>query len=147
MADLSKIIQAAAEAALDDGSQNRKEQASEKVKRKGLSMPRSLLVGAALFTAGRVLVRVSGRDLVEGLQQRLEDFEAQFPTEDDDEPEDEYEDEGEPEAEYDDEEEPEDEYEDEDEPEAEYDEEEEPEDDEEVEERPRSRRSASRASS
>jgi hypothetical protein len=136
MADLSRIIQAAAQAALDDSSQSRMQQASQKVKHKGLSMPRAFLVGAGLFTAGRMLVRYSGRDLVESLQHRLEEFELQHGDSDDgydeeeefdEEPEGEFDEDEEPEGEFDEDEEPEGEFDEDEEPEGEFDEDEEPE--------------------
>jgi hypothetical protein len=146
MADLSRIIQAAAQAALDDSSQSPMQQVSQKAKNKGMSTPRALLIGAGLFTAGRVLVRNRSAGLVEALQRRLDEFEGEHGESEDAYEEDE-EFAEEPEAEYDEEEEPEGEY-DEEEPEGEYDEEEEPEGeskvDDEEDERPR-KRSRSRA--
>jgi hypothetical protein len=156
--DVTKIIQAAAEAALD-GQGAGPQQQPEKGKRKGLTGPRALLLGAGVYTAGRVLVRARGGGLVGGLQERLADFEDRHLTgEDEDLSDDEGFDEGEdfddeedeePEDEYDEDEEPEDE--EEAEPQGEYDEEE-PEDDEledeeaedeaEAEERPRRRASS-----
>jgi hypothetical protein len=147
MADLSRIIQAAAQAALDDSSQSPMQQVSQKAKNKGMSTPRALLIGAGLFTAGRVLVRNRSAGLVEALQRRLDEFEGEHGESEDAYEEDE-EFAEEPEAEYDEEEEPEGEYDEEEEPEGEYDEEEEPEGESEVDdeedERPR-KRSRSRA--
>jgi hypothetical protein len=162
--DVTKIIQAAAEAALD-GQGAGPQQQPEKGRRKGLTGPRALLLGAGVYTAGKVLVRARGGGLVEGLQERLADFEDRhlagededlsddedfdegedFDDEEDEEPEDEYDEDEEPEDEEPEDEEPEDE--EEEEPQGEYDEEE-PEDDEleedeeEAEERPRRRASS-----
>jgi hypothetical protein len=169
-ADLNRILQAAAKAVLEDQAPDSGGRSSKKSK--GLTAPRALLIGAGVFTAGRLLVRGRANGLVEGIQQRLADFtdqdaegydegEEDFDEEDfdedepydeaRDEPEDDYEEE--PEGEYD-EEEPEEGYDEEpeDEPEAEADDEDEAaaedEDEEPEQERPRrrSRSTSSRSS-
>lgn len=148
--DLNKIIQAAAEAALEGQGSGRQQQ-SEKVKRKGLTGPRALLLGAGVYTAGRLLVGARGGGLVEQLHDRLADLEDRHRGNDeeedfegdeefDNEPEDE------PEGEYDEDEEPEGEYDNE--PDDEYDEDGEPEEEDEDEEdagRPRARHASSAA--
>jgi hypothetical protein len=139
--DLNRVIQAAAEAALQgpSSSSNGKKDSGQGKKR-GLSMPRAFLIGAGVVTAGRLVAGSRGRDLLENLQDRLIEFEHEhFPS--DDEQEEPYGDEDfdqeepeEPEAEEDEDfedEEPE-------EPEAEDDED--LEDEEPDEERPRRRR-------
>lgn len=151
--DLNRIIQAAAEAALGDQASSRSQQQDvNQGKRKGLTAPRALLVGAGLATAGRLLVRARGGNLIDGLQQRLATFERSLGLSDEEPDDEEYdeeefdEDEDVEDEPYDEaEEEPEGEY-DEEEPEGEYEDEEEPEDgaDEEPEpERRSSRRAAS----
>lgn len=140
--DFDRIIQAAAEAALQGkNSAQQSPQDGGKSKRKGLTAPRALLIGAGVYTAGRLLVGSRGRDMVDNLQQRLASFESdllgggeQDDEEDfdedeelDDEPEGEYNEDEEPEGEYDEDEEPEGEYDEDGEPEGEYEEDEEPE--------------------
>lgn len=156
--DVDRIIRAAAEAVLEGHHADPGRQGKQGSKRKLLTAPRALLVGAGVFTAGKLLVR--GRGLTEDLQQRLSDYERRYlggddeedagedfdenedlEADGDDEPRGDYDDD-EPEGEFDEEEEPEGEYDGEEEPEDEYDEEEEPEDEEEEEPR-----SSSRASS
>jgi hypothetical protein len=124
MADLNRILQAAAQAVLEDQASGSNERSPKK--RKGLTTPRAMLIGAGMFTAGRLLVRGRSNGLVESLQERLtpdqdedaddyveddEEFEDEEPYDEADEgPDDEYDDESEdeydeePEAEYDDEE-------------------------------------------
>ena len=138
--DLSHIIQAAAEAALrDQGSPQQAKNKSNDKKRKGLTAPRALLLGAGMFTVGRLVVGSRGRHVLEDLQERLAIYESEHFGPDGQE--------GDEALEEDDEfeEEPED-YEDE-EPEGEYDQDEEPEgeddeDEEPDEERPRRRTSS-----
>lgn len=153
--DVNRIAQAVAEAVLEDQGSKRPAQQPPR-KHKLITTPRALLLGAGLFTAGRLVVGPRARDLVGNLQDRLVEFERSHLTDDGEDPEgegdfdddEEFEDE-EPEAEVDEEpeyeDEPEDEYDEDEEPEGEYDEEEEPEgeyDEEEAEEEPS--RSASR---
>jgi len=131
--DVERIVRAAAEAVLE-GQDSQTRQASAKTKRKRLSGPRALMIGAGLFTAGRLLVRGRGLGLIDELQERLSDYESRFLGEDQEEDEelDEPADDGEaPEDEFDeapedelDEEEPEGEFEEDDEPEGEFDEDE-----------------------
>jgi hypothetical protein len=72
--DVDRIVQAAAQAVLDEqDSGRRRRQGSSARKRKRLSAPRALLVGAGAVTAGRLLVRFRGRDVLDRLQERLAD--------------------------------------------------------------------------
>jgi hypothetical protein len=173
--DLNRIIEAAAEAALQGQGPNHQATDKAKSKRKGLTTPRAFLIGAGVFTVGRLLAASRGRDVLGDLQERLAIYESEHfgsgasedgdeePAEDeefDDEPEDEYDEDEEPEGEYDedeapeddeepedDDEEPEGEYDEDEEPQGEYDEDEEPEDEEpEDEDRPRRRRTSSAGS-
>ena len=140
--DLTRIIEAAAKAALDDhGPDHQAANKKPKDKGKGLTAPRALLVGAGVFTVGRLLVGSRGRDVLGDLQERLAAYESEHfggesdggdeePEEDeefDDEPEGEFDEDEEPEGEFDGDEEPEGEYDEDEEPEGEYDEGEEPE--------------------
>jgi hypothetical protein len=147
--DLQRVVEAAARAALDDsGSASSKDKPT---KRRWLSAPRAILVGAGLFAGARLLMSARGRELIEAVQDRIAEYqdllegpaddedaepeddgdyedepEAEYEEDEEYEPEDEAEEEYDPEDEYEDEEEPEDEYEpDEEEPEEEYDEEDE----------------------
>src|SRR5579884_485498 len=101
--DLNRVLQAAAEAALDGGgSQSKSTKRSGKEKKRRLSVPRAFLIGAGAVTAGRLVVGSRGRDMLENLQERLLDFEHEhFSSDDGEEPYDDFEDE-EPEAEEDD---------------------------------------------
>src|SRR5579884_2565596 len=98
--DFTRVIQAAAESVLDDkssGSGSRKQE-SEGSGKRGMTMPRAFLIGAGLFTAGRLVVGSRGRDMLDNLQERLVEYEERhFGSENGDEAEG-YEDEG-PEAE------------------------------------------------
>ncbi len=90
--DLSRIIQAAAQSALEDKSptsKNRK-QGSEQGDKRGITAPRAFLIGAGLVTAGRLVAGSRGRDMLESLQERLTDYEQRhFGSDDGDEYEDE----------------------------------------------------------
>jgi hypothetical protein len=125
--DLRRPLRAAIDAALDEALAD-----PPKKKRHG-GTGRALLIGAGLFTAGRLVVGGRGRDMLQAIQQRLPDVGQA--SADDDQPEDdedfdEYGDEPQDEAEDDFDEEPQDE--------ADEDVDEEPEDeaDEDVEEPP-----------
>jgi len=132
--DLSRVIQAAAEAALQDQSSGQQPAGKAKDKRKkGLTTPRALLLGAGAFTVGRLFMGSRGRDMLGDLQERLAIYESEHfgsgePEGDEDL--DEEEELDEPEGEYDEDEAPEDEAPEDDEPEDEYDEDEATEDDE-----------------
>lgn len=82
--DMDRVVRAAAQAALEDGKSNRRRRG----RRRRLPAPLSLVVGAGIVTAGRVLVRLRGQDVVGGLQQRLLDYERRHLA-DDEAPEDE----------------------------------------------------------
>jgi hypothetical protein len=72
--DMDRIVRAAAEAVLeeqDSGRRSRKPSGGRK--RKFLSAPRAILIGAGVVTAGRLAARLRGGDLVERLQERLSD--------------------------------------------------------------------------
>lgn len=105
--DVQRVVEAAARAALEDGDPGQRQPTP---RRRRLSAPRALLIGAGLLTAGRLVASSRGRDLVEALEERLDDFrERQLGGRDDDEYEDDYdepedEDEDEPENEDDEEE-------------------------------------------
>lgn len=149
--DLSRIIQAAAEAALQDQATDQSKDKG-KDRRKGLTAPRALLIGAGLFTVGRLVVGSRGRDMLEEIQERLLAYESEHfgepPAEyEEEEPEGEYDGDEEPEAEYDEEEEPEGDYDEDEEPEGEYDEDEELEDEYDEEDEPEAERPRRRASS
>ena len=164
--DLNRIIQAAAEAALENQIPSQGQQQDGKQRnRKGLTAPRALLVGAGIAAAGRLLVRARGSDALGNLQQRLatiqsdlgltkdepedeeygdEEFDEEEEVDDqpynEEEPEGEYDEGEEPDGEYEEGEEPEGEYEEGEAPEGEYDEDElEDQDDEEEPEPPRRR--------
>jgi hypothetical protein len=108
--DMTRVIQAVAESVLDEkgsGSDNGK-QRSEKGAKRGRSAPRAFLIGAGLFTAGRLVAGSRGRDMLENLQDRLVDYEQRHfgSDKEDEEPEaaededfdDEYDEDEEPEA-------------------------------------------------
>ncbi|HWD73699.1 MAG TPA: hypothetical protein VG371_01085 [Solirubrobacteraceae bacterium] len=104
--DLRRPLRAAIEAALDEALAD-----PPKKKRHG-GTGRALLIGAGLFTAGRLVVGGRGRDVLQAIQQRLPDV-GQAGADDDqpqgDEDFDEHGDEPQDEAEDDFDEEPEDE--------------------------------------
>lgn len=124
--DMNRIILAAAEAALEGQDSGKRRQPGQQRKGKVLTAPRALLLGAGAYTAGRLLVRARSGGLVDGLQQRLAEYESRLlPDEeegsaeqdfiddeefddDEDEPEDDYDEDEGPQGEYDDDEEPED---------------------------------------
>src|SRR5947209_6256025 len=87
--DMTRVIQAAAEAALEGrGSSSPPSKSSGKEKKRGLSVPRAFLIGAGIVTAGRLVVGSRGRDMLENLQERLIEFEHEhFDTFDGEEPE------------------------------------------------------------
>jgi hypothetical protein len=80
-ADLQQVIEAAARAALDDAGQGGRGAArngrpsSKRHRRRRLSGAAGFLVGAGLVTAGRLVVGSRGREWLEGLQERLLDYE------------------------------------------------------------------------
>lgn len=137
--EMDKIVRAAAEAVLEGQDSQPSGKSSGKAKRKRLTGPRALLIGAGVYTAGRLLVQ--SRGLVEDLQQRLVEFESRYlggeqededdedfdegeDLEADEEPEAEEDEEPEAEAEFDDDEEPEGDEDEEPEAEAEFEDEE-----------------------
>src|SRR5437588_611466 len=113
--DLGRVVEAAARAALDDvGSGQRQQPGAERGKGRGLSPARGFLLGAALMTAGRLVIGGRGRDMLENVQLRLVEYEERHfnsghhvddePLSDEDVEDDEY---AEPKGEYDDGDEPE----------------------------------------
>ncbi len=72
--DLQRILEAAARAALEEPAQAARAVPKRKKKRR-LSTGRAMLVGAGLLTAGRVVLRHQGRDVLGRVQQRLADSE------------------------------------------------------------------------
>jgi hypothetical protein len=104
--DLRRPLRAAIEAALDEALAD-----PPKKKRHG-GTGRALLIGAGLFTAGRLVVGGRGRDMLQAIQQRVPDLgqaSADGDQPQDDEDFDEYGDEPEDEADEEFDEEPEDE--------------------------------------
>jgi len=95
--DMRRPLIAAIQAALDEV------QAEPPKKHRGVGAGRALLLGAGLYTAGRVVVSGRGRGMMDALQQRLPDLDGSGDDSDDaDDVDDEY-DEEEPDAEADDE--------------------------------------------
>jgi hypothetical protein len=80
--DISRVIRAAVEAALEDP-------VPQPRRKRRLSSGRALLVGAGLMTAGKLAVSSRGRELFGTIRHRLEDIEDTFLGSDDDLPEDE----------------------------------------------------------
>jgi hypothetical protein len=97
--DLQRIIEAAARAALDDsnsgrGSAQGSRQSSAHRGRRRLTGTRAFLIGAGAVTAGRLVTAARRGDLLEGIQQRLLDYEHRHFGEDaDEEPHDDFEEE------------------------------------------------------
>jgi hypothetical protein len=73
--DVDRIIRAVAEAVLDDDNDSgrKRGKGSGGQKRRFLSGPRAMLIGAGVVTAGRLAARLRGGDLVGRLQERLAD--------------------------------------------------------------------------
>jgi hypothetical protein len=74
--DVRKVIRAAMEAALEEPPQP---VVPTKKKKKGLSGGRAVLLGAGLFTAGRVLVSGRGGGLVDSVKERVSDLGVELP--------------------------------------------------------------------
>jgi len=77
--DVDRILRAAAQAALEDqGSDGQRRPVGNRRTRKisRLSAPRAVLIGAGTVTAGRLLARFRGREVMGRLQQRLEEYES-----------------------------------------------------------------------
>jgi hypothetical protein len=70
--DISRSIQAAVSAALEDPT-------TEKPKKSHLSTGRALLLGAGLMTAGRFLVSSRGRKLLDSIAESLADHDGNPP--------------------------------------------------------------------
>jgi hypothetical protein len=102
--DMRRPMIAAIQAALDEVKAE-----PPKKKRHGVGAGGALLVGAGLYTAGRVVTRGRGRGLIDALEQRLphqrdgSDDEEQYDDEPEDDDADEEFDDGEPEADADEE--------------------------------------------
>jgi uncharacterized membrane protein len=75
--DMRRPLIAAIQAALDEV------QAEPAKKHRGVGAGKALLIGAGLYTAGRVVVGGRGRDLMDSLQQRLPDLSGSDDGQDD----------------------------------------------------------------